>query len=147
METLMPDTFSVSFSADALAKSGTSIVPVFKGGKAFGAAQELTKSESYKAAAKAAGFKGEKGSNFTLYAQDGNEMIALVLRLARVFQGIVLILIVRNFHGPICDGTVLARDLVNEPPNVIYPKAYADRIRPFKRSFLATSSPPCQAKL
>jgi len=34
-----------------------------------------------------------------------------------------------NFHGPICDGTILARDLVNEPPNVIYPKAYAARIK------------------
>lgn len=34
-----------------------------------------------------------------------------------------------NYHGPICDGTILARDLVNEPPNVIYPKAYAARIK------------------
>ena len=35
----------------------------------------------------------------------------------------------KNFHGPVCDGTILARDLVNEPPNVIYPKAYAKRIK------------------
>ena len=35
----------------------------------------------------------------------------------------------KNYHGPVCDGTVLARDLVNEPPNVIYPKAYAARIK------------------
>ena len=34
-----------------------------------------------------------------------------------------------NFHGPLCDGTYYARDLVNEPPNVIYPKAYANRIK------------------
>ena len=33
-----------------------------------------------------------------------------------------------NFYGPAGDGVVLARDLVNAPPNEIYPKAYADRI-------------------
>lgn len=33
-----------------------------------------------------------------------------------------------NFYGPVGDGVVLARDLVNAPPNEIYPKAYADRI-------------------
>jgi len=36
-------------------------------------------------------------------------------------------------HGPVCDGTVLARDLVNEPPNVIYPKAYAARIKELEK--------------
>jgi len=45
----MANKFTVSFTADALAKSGTSIVPVFKGGKAFGAAADLVKSEGYKA--------------------------------------------------------------------------------------------------
>ncbi|NNE59238.1 MAG: leucyl aminopeptidase [Hellea sp.] len=34
-----------------------------------------------------------------------------------------------NFHGPVCDGIIYARDLVNEPPNVIYPKAYAARVK------------------
>ena len=33
-----------------------------------------------------------------------------------------------NFYGPAGDGVVLARDLVNAPPNEIFPKAYADRI-------------------
>jgi len=39
----------------------------------------------------------------------------------------------KNFHGPVCDGTILARDLVNEPPNVIYPKAYAARIKKLEK--------------
>ena len=34
-----------------------------------------------------------------------------------------------NFYGPEGDGTILARDLVNDPPNVVYPKAYAARIK------------------
>ena len=38
-----------------------------------------------------------------------------------------------NFYGPVCDGTELARDLVNEPPNVIYPKAYAARIKKLEK--------------
>ena len=33
-----------------------------------------------------------------------------------------------NYYGPAGDGVILARDLVNAPPNEIYPKAYADRI-------------------
>ncbi len=33
-----------------------------------------------------------------------------------------------NYYGPAGDGVLLARDLVNAPPNEIYPKAYADRI-------------------
>jgi len=37
-----------------------------------------------------------------------------------------------NFHGPVCDGVLFARDLVNEPPNVIYPKAYANRVKKLK---------------
>ena len=35
----------------------------------------------------------------------------------------------KNFHGPNCDGQIFARDLVNEPPNVLFPKAYAARIK------------------
>lgn len=34
-----------------------------------------------------------------------------------------------NYYGPVCDGTLLARDLVNAPPNVIYPVAYAKKIQ------------------
>jgi len=34
----------------------------------------------------------------------------------------------KNFYGPVGDGVVLARDLVNAPPNEIYPAAYAKRI-------------------
>jgi len=34
-----------------------------------------------------------------------------------------------NFHGPVCDGQIFARDLVNEPPNILFPKAYAERIK------------------
>lgn len=203
----MADNFTVTFTADAIAKSGTSIVPVFKGGKAFGAAGDIVKSTVYKAAAKAAGFKGEKGSNFTLYAQAGNETgavrfvgagkpdsfdaemfaastvkplltsgettvtfqlggleitpddcarAAVGARLAGYRFDIYRTKLAANkknsvkrikiscddvaaskksytnFHGPICDGTVMARDLVNEPPNVIFPKAYADRIKAFK---------------
>ena len=34
-----------------------------------------------------------------------------------------------NYYGPVGDGTILARDLVNDPPNVLFPKAYAARIK------------------
>ena len=34
-----------------------------------------------------------------------------------------------NYYGPIGDGIIFARDLVNEPPNVIYPGNYAARLR------------------
>lgn len=34
-----------------------------------------------------------------------------------------------NYHGAEAAGVKLARDLVNEPPNVIYPVAYAERIK------------------
>jgi leucyl aminopeptidase len=34
-----------------------------------------------------------------------------------------------NYYGPAGDGVVLARDLVNAPPNEIYPVAYANRIQ------------------
>ena len=35
----------------------------------------------------------------------------------------------QNYHGADAQGVFLARDLVNEPPNVIYPVAYAKRIK------------------
>ena len=203
----MTDKFSVSFTSDALAKTGHSIVPVFKGGKAFGAAAKLVSSAGYKAAAKAANFKGESGTRFTLYATTSNPKGAVVfvgagkpdsfnaemfaakaikpllasgetsvtlqlgglditpddaaragvgarlsgyrfdtyrtLLAASKKNSVKTIKIAcektaaarksyANFHGPICDGTVLARDLVNEPPNVLFPKAYADKIKKFK---------------
>ena len=34
-----------------------------------------------------------------------------------------------NFYAAVGDGTMLARDLVNEPPNMIYPKAYSAQIK------------------
>lgn len=37
-----------------------------------------------------------------------------------------------NYYGPVGDGIILARDVVNEPPNVLYPKAYAARLKAFK---------------
>lgn len=37
-----------------------------------------------------------------------------------------------KFHGPACDGQIIARDLVSEPPNKLFPKSYADRIKGFE---------------
>ena len=34
-----------------------------------------------------------------------------------------------NYYGPVCDGTLYARDLVNAPPNVLFPKNYAAKIK------------------
>lgn len=34
-----------------------------------------------------------------------------------------------NYYGPVGDGIVFARDLVNEPPNIVFPENYADRLR------------------
>ena len=39
----------------------------------------------------------------------------------------------KNVYGPIGEGTHLARDLVNEPPNILYPKAYAKRIKALEK--------------
>lgn len=33
-----------------------------------------------------------------------------------------------NYYGPIGDGMVFARDLVNEPPNMLYPETYKNRL-------------------
>jgi leucyl aminopeptidase len=35
----------------------------------------------------------------------------------------------KNFYGPIGEGTLLARDLVSEPANKLFPKSYAARIK------------------
>jgi len=60
----------VSFIADKPVTSGTAIIPVFKGGKAYGAAKAYLQSlgSHYKNAAKAAGFTGQAGKSFSLYA-------------------------------------------------------------------------------
>ncbi len=34
-----------------------------------------------------------------------------------------------NYYGPVGDGQIFARDLVNEPPNVLFPTAYAARLK------------------
>ena len=34
-----------------------------------------------------------------------------------------------NYHGPVCDGQLYARDLVNTPSNILFPKAYAAKIK------------------
>ena len=39
----------------------------------------------------------------------------------------------QNFYGPICDGHLEARDLINEPANVLFPKAYAKRIKALEK--------------
>ena len=39
----------------------------------------------------------------------------------------------QGFHGPVCDGQLMARDLVNEPANTLYPKSYAARIKKFEK--------------
>lgn len=196
----------VTFVADTPVSIGTAIIPVFKGGKAYGGAQNYisgTKGHFGKAA-KAAGFDGQGGKSFDLFLPVGTdvprlrvigggdkakfnaEMFAakavramllsgektLTLHLgglditpddaARAAVGARLaayrfdhyrtklpaskkpsVTAVKiayddpakarksynNFHGPICDGVMMARDLVNEPPNVIFPKAYAARIK------------------
>ena len=33
-----------------------------------------------------------------------------------------------RYYGPVGDGIIFARDLVNEPPNVLYPETYKDRL-------------------
>ena len=38
----------------------------------------------------------------------------------------------QGFAGPVCEGQLLARDLVNEPANVLFPKEYAKRIKALK---------------
>lgn len=35
----------------------------------------------------------------------------------------------QKFYGPVCEGQLLARDLVNEPSNSLHPEAYAKRIQ------------------
>ena len=189
--------------------SECSVVPVQKSLKIMGSSKNHINSivEYFKNAAKAASFKGEKNTCFSLYALEeintnhlfafgigdlGNfypellganisknlmtkeKSITLHLdglglspdSIARVAVGIRLAAyrfdkyktkladksknILQNitiacddpkvskssyegYHGPVCDGTIKARDLVNEPPNVIYPKAYASEIKKLEK--------------
>ncbi|MEE9346930.1 MAG: leucyl aminopeptidase, partial [Robiginitomaculum sp.] len=39
----------------------------------------------------------------------------------------------KNFYGPVGEGTCMARDLVSEPPNMLFPKAYAKRIKAMEK--------------
>ena len=39
----------------------------------------------------------------------------------------------KNYHGAEAEGVFLARDVVNEPPNVIFPVAYAKRIKKMEK--------------
>ncbi len=34
-----------------------------------------------------------------------------------------------NYHGPVCDGQLYARDLVNTPSNILFPQAYAEKLK------------------
>jgi len=38
-----------------------------------------------------------------------------------------------HYYGPVGEGTCLARDLVSEPPNILFPKAYAKRIKALEK--------------
>jgi len=39
----------------------------------------------------------------------------------------------KNFYGPVGEGTLIARDLVMEPANALYPKSYAARIKKMEK--------------
>jgi len=199
----------ISFVADKAATSGCAVIPVKKPLKTSGGASDYVSASKgqFKAAAKAAGFKGEPAKRFSIYAPTGSgvsrlvasgigdgktfdaEMFAaktakaLMMRestitlhlggidvspdaAARAAVGMRLAAYrfdtyrtklpaskkpvlktikiacddpakarasYNKYHGPVCDGTILARDLVNEPPNVIYPKAYAARIKTLEK--------------
>ena len=200
----------VTFVADKPVSTGTAIIPVFKGNKAFGGAKDYisgTKGHFAKAA-KAADFDGQDGKSFDLFLPAGTnvprlrtvgagdkakfnaEMFAAKATKTMLMSGektltfhlgglnvspddaaraavgarlaayrfdnyrtklpaskkpsVTSIKIAcddpvkarksyANFHGPVCDGVVIARDLVNEPPNVIFPKAYAARIKKLEK--------------
>ncbi len=196
----------ISFVSDKVAKTDIAVLPVFEGGKTFGAAAEMIKSlgKSYKSAAKSANFEDKAGQSFSIFAPEDLSVDQLhivgagkqddfdaEMFAAKVVKSLLMtrhttmtfylggadvtpdsaaraavgarqaayrfdtyrtklsadkkpvlktIKIAHEaaskarsaytgFHGPICDGTVYARDLVNEPPNVLFPKAYAQRIK------------------
>ena len=200
----------VSFVADNPASSGTAVIPVKTGLKVGGGASQYVAAlkGQFKAAAKAASFKGEANKSFSILAPTGSkinrlvawgiakgekfdaEMFGAKVAKALLMSGETTITLhlgghgfsadqaaraavgarlaayrfdtyrtklpaskkpslktikiaydnpakarasYNNYHGPVCDGTALARDLVNEPPNVIYPKAYAARIKKLEK--------------
>ena len=200
----------VSFVADNPASSGTAVIPVKAGLKVGGGASHYVEAleGQFKAAAKAANFKGDANKSFSIFAPTGSKVNRLVAwgiakgekfdaemfgakvaksllmsgettitlhlgghdfsadQAARAAVGARLAAYrfdnyrtklpaskkpslktikiaydnpakarasYNNYHGPVCDGTALARDLVNEPPNVIYPKAYAARIKKLEK--------------
>ncbi len=199
----------VSFVADKPVASGCAVIPVKKPLKIGGGASDYIKASKgqFKAAAKAAGFSGEAGKSFSIYAPTGSDISRLVAigigdgkkfdsemfgaKIAKALmmvEGTVTLHLggmdvspdaaaraavgmrlaayrfdhyrtklpaskkpvlktikiacdepakarasYNKYHGPVCDGTILARDLVNEPPNVIYPKAYAARIKKLEK--------------
>jgi len=199
----------ITFVADKVAASGCAIIPVKKSLKVSGVGTDYVKAlgGQFAKAAKAAGFNGEKGKSFSVFAPAGldssrlficgvgdgkdldAEMLGAKTAKALMMQESTITLHLggmnvspdaaaqaavgmrlaayrfdnyrtklaankkpvlktikiacddpakarasyKNYHGPICDGTILARDLVNEPPNVIYPKAYAARIKELEK--------------
>jgi len=199
----------VTFVSDKPVSSGCAVIPVKKSLKIVGGASAYVISSSghFKKSAKAAGFNGEKGKSFSIFAPTGSDASRLVacgigdgkgfeaemfgakvakslmmtentitlhlggmdvspdaaaraavgMRLAAyrfdkyrtklpakkkpVLKAIKIACdepakvraAYSKYHGPVCDGTILARDLVNEPPNVIYPKAYAARIKKLEK--------------
>ena len=199
----------VTFVSDKPVSLGCAVIPVKKSLKTAGGASAYVTSSSgqFKKAAKAAGFNGEKGKSFSIFAPTGSDASRLMacgigdgkgfeaemfgakvakslmmtestvtvhlggmdispdaaaraavgMRLAAyrfdkyrtklpankkpVLKAIKIACdepakaraAYSKYHGPVCDGTILARDLVNEPPNVIYPKAYAARIKKLEK--------------
>ena len=199
----------VTFVSDKPVSLGCVVIPVKKLLKTAGGASAYVTSSSgqFKKAAKAAGFNGEKGKSFSIFAPTGSDASRLMacgigdgkgfeaemfgakvakslmmtestvtvhlggmdispdaaaraavgMRLAAyrfdkyrtkllankkpVLKAIKIACdepakaraAYSKYHGPVCDGTILARDLVNEPPNVIYPKAYAARIKKLEK--------------
>ena len=199
----------VTFVSDKPVSSGCAVISVKKSLKIVGGASAyvISSSGQFKKSAKAAGFNGEKGKSFSIFAPTGSDASRLVacgigdgkgfeaemfgakvakslmmtentitlhlggmdvspdaaaraavgMRLAAyrfdkyrtklpakkkpVLKAIKIACdeptkaraAYSKYHGPVCDGTILARDLVNEPPNVIYPKAYAARIKKLEK--------------
>lgn len=200
----------VTFVGSEKASSGVAVIPVFKGGKIFGAGKSyLSDSKGQVTAAMKAGhFRGEKGTVVSVYAPTGSKVAGLLLKgagesakfnaemfgaeamkalrvsgektltlhldglklspddAARAVVGARLaayhffkyrtklpkrsettVTTIRvsvddpkkaraayqGFHGPVCDGQLMARDLVNEPANTLYPKSYAARIKKFEK--------------
>ena len=70
----------VTFVADKPASSGCAVIPVKKSLKTAGGASAYVTSSSgqFKKAAKAAGFNGEKGKSFSIFAPTGSDASRLM---------------------------------------------------------------------